>query len=136
MLKALKGRKRLTMLRYFTLDEAAAAEVAGIGIVPAEVVHAISARLDIMLWSMGSGAGYEAQYLFAEDIPGEDRGHIPRHARIYRNFAAEYDRLQAERIAAFSEFRDDVASGAFPGDRQIVKMPKAELDTFLDRIGG
>ena len=31
-----------------------------------------------------------------------NRGHMPRHSKVYRNFAAEYDRLQAERVAAFS----------------------------------
>lgn len=31
-LRALKGRKQLTMLRYFSLDEAAAAQAAGIDI--------------------------------------------------------------------------------------------------------
>ena len=39
-LRAAKGRRQLTMLRYFSLDEAAAAEAAGIDIasVPAEIV--------------------------------------------------------------------------------------------------
>ena len=39
-LRALKGQKQLTMLRYFSLDEAAAAEAAGIDIasVPAEIL--------------------------------------------------------------------------------------------------
>ena len=38
----------------------------------------------------------------------------PRHAKTYRNFAAEYARLQAERIAAFREFIADVNTGAYP----------------------
>jgi 3-methyl-2-oxobutanoate hydroxymethyltransferase len=39
-LQALKGKRQLTMLRYFSLDEAAAAEQAGIDIasVPPEVL--------------------------------------------------------------------------------------------------
>ena len=39
-LRALKGQKQLTMLRYFSLDEAAAAEAAGIDIasVSAEIL--------------------------------------------------------------------------------------------------
>ena len=55
-------------------------------------------------------AGCDAQYLFAEDILGTNRGHMPRHSKVYRNFAAEYDRLQAERVAAFKEFIADVAT--------------------------
>lgn len=107
-----------------------------IEVVPVEVAIAISTRLDILLWSMGAGPGCDAQYLFAEDILGENRGHMPRHAKVYRNFTAEYDRLQAERIAAFAEFRADVASGAFPEPRHVVTMDEAEHDAFLKGIGG
>lgn len=107
-----------------------------IEVVPVEVASAISARLDLLLWSMGAGPGCDAQYLFAEDFLGENRGHLPRHAKVYRNFAAEHDRLQAERIAAFSEFRSDVANGAFLEPRQVVTMDPGEHDAFLDGIGG
>ncbi|UPH70150.1 3-methyl-2-oxobutanoate hydroxymethyltransferase [Abyssibius alkaniclasticus] len=106
-----------------------------IEVVPSEVASAISSRLDLLLWSMGAGAGCDAQYLFADDILGQTRGHVPRHAKVYRNFAAEYDRLQAERVAAFSEFRADVESGAFPEDRHILRMDPDELDTFMEGIG-
>jgi 3-methyl-2-oxobutanoate hydroxymethyltransferase len=122
------------------LDEVRAYESAGafaveIEVVPQEVASAISRKMGILLWSMGSGPGCDAQYLFAEDILGENRGHMPRHAKVYRNFAAEYDRLQAERTKAFSEFRADVASGAFPEAGQVVRMDPRELDAFLKAIG-
>jgi 3-methyl-2-oxobutanoate hydroxymethyltransferase len=107
-----------------------------IEVVPVEVASAISARLEILLWSMGAGPGCDAQYLFAEDILGENRGHLPRHAKVYRNFAAEYDRLQAERIAAFREFRTDVAQGAFPEARHVVTMDPKQHEAFLKGIGG
>ena len=106
-----------------------------IEVVPAEVATAISSRVDLLLWSMGSGSGCDAQYLFAEDILGENRGHVPRHAKVYRNFAAEYDRLQAERIKAFSEFRADVERGEFPESKHVVKMDSRELDLFMQAIG-
>ena len=35
-----------------------------------------------------SGPGCDAQYLFAEDVLGCTRGHKPRHAKTYRDFAA------------------------------------------------
>lgn len=107
-----------------------------IEVVPEEVASAISARLDLLLWSMGAGAGCDAQYLFAEDILGEGRTRVPRHAKVYRDFAAQYARLQAERIAAFSEFRADVETGAFPQAGHLVRMDPAERDRFLDGIGG
>ena len=82
--------------------------------VPVEVASAISARLKLLLWSMGAGAGCDAQYLFACDILGTNREHMPRHSKVYRNFAVEFDRLQAERVAAFREFIADVDSGSLP----------------------
>jgi 3-methyl-2-oxobutanoate hydroxymethyltransferase len=68
------------------------------------------------------------------DILGTNRGHMPRHSKVYRNFAAEFDRLQRERVAAFREFIDDVQQGAFPEDRHLVHMAPAELDAFLAGI--
>ncbi len=117
-------------------DEVRAYEAAGafaveIEVVPAEVAAAISARVGILLWSMGAGAGCDAQYLFANDILGYTEGHVPRHSKVYRNFAAEHARLQEERTAAFREFAADVAGGAFPQEDHILHMGKAELDGFM-----
>ncbi len=91
----------------------------------------ISKRTSLIMLSMGAGAGGDAQYLFAEDILGYTRGHRPRHAKVYRNFRAEYDRLQQERIAAFSEFGADVRGGAYPDARHAVSITDAELEGFL-----
>ena len=102
--------------------------------VPVEVAEAISKRTSLFMLSMGAGTGCDAQYLFADDVLGQNRGHMPRHSKVYRNFAAEYDRLQAERVAAFSEFAADVESGAFPGERHVVRMNAAELDKFIQEI--
>jgi 3-methyl-2-oxobutanoate hydroxymethyltransferase len=120
-------------------DEVRAYEGAGafaveIEVVPVEVASAISARVGILLWSMGSGPGCDVQYLFAEDILGTNRGHIPRHSKVYRNFSAEFDRLQTERIAAFREFIADVGSGAYPEEQHIVRMAPNEAASFLAQI--
>lgn len=114
--------------------EEAGAFAAEIEVVPGEVAAAISERTSMMMISMGAGSGCDAQYLFAEDVLGSNREHYPRHAKVYRNFAAEYDRLQQERIAAFAEFAADVKSGAYPERRHLVGIDPAELQSFLDRI--
>ena len=111
--------------------EAAGAFGAEIEVVPVEVAEAISARTSLFMISMGAGTGCDAQYLFAEDVLGANRGHMPRHSKVYRNFAAEYDRLQAERVAAFREFVADCDSRAYPEERHIVRMDPAELDRFM-----
>ncbi|NAZ36206.1 3-methyl-2-oxobutanoate hydroxymethyltransferase [Rubellimicrobium sp. CFH 75288] len=131
------GKTAEEALRLF--DEVKGYERAGafaveIEVVPPEVAEAIARRTTLLLWSMGAGAGCDAQYLFANDILGYTEGHIPRHSKVYRDFKAEYARLQAERTAAFREFAADVESGAFPEPRHLVPMPEAERDRFLEAL--
>ena len=126
----------LALLEEIHAYEAAGAFAVEIEVVPEEVATEINRRVGILLWSMGAGAGCDAQYLFAEDILGTNRGHMPRHSKVYRNFAAEYDRLQAERVAAFKEFIADVASAAYPEDKHVVKMAQAELSAFQAALTG
>ncbi|TIN77320.1 3-methyl-2-oxobutanoate hydroxymethyltransferase [Mesorhizobium sp.] len=114
--------------------EAAGAIGAEIEVVPVEVAKAISERTSLIMLSMGAGTGCDAQYLFADDILGQNRGHMPRHSKVYRNFAAEYDRLQAERIAAFSEYVADVNSLAYPEDKHVVHMDPDQLGQFMEKI--
>lgn len=127
----------LALYRDCQAYEAAGAFAVEIEVVPEEVATAISRRMErLLLWSMGAGAGCDAQYLFAMDILGEHKGKMPRHSKVYRNFAAEYDRLQRERVAAFSEFRADVENGSFPEDRYMLHMAPEELATFVTQLDG
>ncbi|RUV74205.1 MAG: 3-methyl-2-oxobutanoate hydroxymethyltransferase [Mesorhizobium sp.] len=114
--------------------ESAGAVGAEIEVVPVEVAKAISERTSLIMQSMGAGTGCDAQYLFADDILGQNRGHMPRHSKVYRNFAAEYDRLQAERVAAFSEYVADVNSLAYPEDKHVVHMDPDQLGLFMEKI--
>ncbi|RWK59317.1 3-methyl-2-oxobutanoate hydroxymethyltransferase [Mesorhizobium sp.] len=116
--------------------EAAGAVGAEIEVVPVEVAKAISERTSLIMLSMGAGTGCDAQYLFADDILGQNRGHVPRHSKVYRNFAAEYDRLQAERVAAFAEYVADVNSLAYPEDKHVVHMDPDQLGLFMKRVDG
>ena len=115
--------------------EEAGAFAAEIELVPEPVAAAISERSSLFLISMGSGAGCDAQYLFSMDILGSNTGHYPRHSKKYRDFLAEYERLHAERVAAYGEFRADVASlASYPaaeghklqidGDRTRARVPR------------
>lgn len=100
-------------------------------VVPDRIGEAISKSTTMIMLGMGAGPGADAQYLFAEDVLGYTRGHKPRHAKTYRNFAAEYDRLQQERVGAFKEFIADVQTGAYPAPQHVVPIGDAEFDTFL-----
>ncbi len=110
--------------------EAAGAIGTEIEVVPDRVAAEISKRTSLILLSMGAGA----QYLFAEDVLGYTRGHRPRHAKVYRNFRAEYDRLQRERTAAFKEFRADVETAAYPEDKHLVPIADGEFEAFMQAL--
>jgi 3-methyl-2-oxobutanoate hydroxymethyltransferase len=110
--------------------EAAGAFGVEIEVVPPEVTLEITRRTSLLMISMGAGTGGHAQYLFAEDVLGYNAGHVPRHAKVYRDFKVELARLQRERVAAFSEFRADVASGAYPEPRHLVPIAADELEAF------
>lgn len=117
-------------------EDMVALEMAGafaveLEVVPARLGAELSRRSGLVTFGMGAGAGTDAQYLFAEDVLGCTRGHKPRHAKTYRNFAAEFERLQGERIAAFREFVADVQSGDYPAPQHEVPMEDEAFDAFV-----
>jgi len=117
--------------------EDAGAFAAEIEVVPHAITQAIAERTGLFLISMGAGAAGHAQYLFTDDVLGQNRGHIPRHARVYADFAAEYDRLQEKRIAAMSAYAQDVHSGRYPAPDHVVDSGPDVVAAFrdwLDRV--
>jgi 3-methyl-2-oxobutanoate hydroxymethyltransferase len=111
--------------------ENAGAFAAEIEVVPEAIATEIAKHTSLVLFSMGAGAGCDAQYLFASDILGYTDWHTPRHAKQYRDFRTEYERLQRERVGAFSEFAADVASGAYPEPRHLVAVDDGIRDEFV-----
>jgi 3-methyl-2-oxobutanoate hydroxymethyltransferase len=112
--------------------EDAGAFAAEIEVVPEQIAAEIARRSSLFLVSMGAGSHCHAQYLFSEDVLGSNPGHVPRHAKTYRNFAAEYARLQAERIAAYGEFAADVGAGDYPASAHKVPVEREILQSFRD----
>ncbi len=99
-------------------------------VVPHQVAEAICARTKMLVIGMGAGPAADVQYLFATDVLGDNEGHVPRHAKVYRDFASEHRRLYAESVGAFRELVDDVRSGAYPAAEHQVSMRPEELDRF------
>ena len=108
--------------------DAAGAFAVEMEVVAANLATEITSRTSMLTISLGSGGGCDAQYLFSADLLGENTGHIPRHAKTYRNFAAERDRLQAERVAAYKEYISDVTTGAFPETGHVVSIDDDALE--------
>ena len=117
------------------LEEAGAFAVE-IEVVPHSITQAIAEKTGLFLISMGAGRGGHAQYLFSDDVLGQNRGHIPRHAKVYADFAAEYERLQALRIDAMSRFARDVHDGDYPAPQHLVDCDPAVVEQFKDWLDG
>jgi 3-methyl-2-oxobutanoate hydroxymethyltransferase len=110
--------------------ESAGAYAAELEVVPHELATLLSSKTSLLLMSLGSGSGCDTQFLFSDDILGEYDERLPRHAKAYRNFLAEYRRLQEERIAAFREYISEVKDGSFPAGKNLIAMDPAEFETF------
>ncbi|NQZ68805.1 MAG: 3-methyl-2-oxobutanoate hydroxymethyltransferase, partial [Lentisphaeria bacterium] len=119
--------------RTMAYEEAGAISVE-IEVVPHQMAAEISKRTKMIVISMGAGNGCDGQYLFAEDILGTNTEHVPRHAKQYRNLAAEYDRIHKEMVDAFKEFKADVDSGTYPEPGHQVNGKESEYQAFMDLL--
>lgn len=114
--------------------ENAGAYAAELELVPHKLAAYLCKKTSLFLMSLGSGSGCDSQFLFSDDILGDYDERIPRHARAYRNFRREYQRLQDERIAAFKEYAQDVVTGRFPAPGNLVEIDEAELAAVVKSI--
>lgn len=112
--------------------EDAGAFAAEIEVVPHSITAAIAEKTSLFLISMGAGAGGHAQYLFSDDVLGQNTGHIPRHAKVYANLAAEQARLQEMRVQAMGSFAQDVHSGSYPAPQHLVDCDAEVVEGFRD----
>jgi 3-methyl-2-oxobutanoate hydroxymethyltransferase len=114
--------------------ENAGAYAAELELVPHQLASYLCRKTALFLMSLGSGTGCDSQFLFSDDILGDYEERIPRHAKAYRNFRAEYDRLQKERVAAFKEYASDVVEGRFPDAKHLVPMDETVLKEAMAQI--
>ncbi len=115
--------------------ESAGAYAAELEVVPHNLASFLSSQTKMLLMSLGSGSGCDTQFLFSDDILGDYEERPPRHAKAYRNFAAEHRRLQQERLAAFREYVADVNEGRFPERNHLVEMDPFFLEEVVREVG-
>jgi 3-methyl-2-oxobutanoate hydroxymethyltransferase len=116
--------------------ENAGAYAAEIELVPHPLASFLCRKTSLLLMSLGSGSGCDSQFLFSDDLLGDYAERLPRHAKSYRNFYKEYQRLQDERIAAFKEYAADVKGGRFPEAGHLVSMDEAVFQQAIAAIEG
>lgn len=115
--------------------EAAGAWAVEVEVIPAELLAQISKRTTLLTSSIGAGSGGDIQFLFADDILGNNGPPYPRHSKQYRDFYRLKQQMQAERVGGFKDYIADVRSGGFPGPEHVVKAPAGLIEEFLERVG-
>lgn len=116
--------------------ENAGAYAAELELVPEKLATYLCRHTRLLLMSLGSGRGCDTQFLFSDDLLGDYDERLPRHAKAYRNFLREYQHLQAERIAAFKEYAQEVISGQFPEAQHLVEIDETTLQEAIKAIEG
>jgi len=104
-----------------------------IEIVPFKVAEYISLNVEVFMIGMGSGLGCDAQYLFSEDVLGYNKGHIPRHAKVYSNLSEDYDKIKIKATKAFEAFKSDVALKQYPENKHDINISKDEYEKFIKK---
>ena len=114
--------------------ENAGAYAVEVEVIPEALLVEITKRTSLLTSSIGGGAGGDIQFLFAEDILGNNPPPYPRHSKQYRDMYKMKQEMQAERVAGFREFIADVQSGAFPAPEHVIKASDSLVDDFLGAI--
>ncbi len=114
--------------------ESAGAYAAELELVPHRLATYLCGKTSLLLMSLGSGDGCDTQFLFSDDILGDYNERMPRHAKAYRDFAAEYRRLQEERVAAFHEYVEDVKEGRFPEKGNTLSIKDDQFEKAREAI--
>ncbi len=111
--------------------ESAGAFAVEMEIVPVKVAEYISKNVNIFVIGMGSGQGCDAQYLFSDDILGYNKGHVPRHAKIYTNLTDDFEKIKSKSKEAYLRFKDEITSGVYPEKKHDIEINDEEFQEFL-----
>ena len=114
--------------------ENAGAYAVEVEVIPAELLVEISQRTRLLTSSIGAGSGGDIQFLFADDILGNNPPPYPRHSKQYRHLYKMREAMQAERVAGFQEFAADVREGRFPGPEHVVNASSNLVDAFVEAV--
>jgi 3-methyl-2-oxobutanoate hydroxymethyltransferase len=112
--------------------ENAGAYAVEVEVIPEELLREISKRTSLLTSSIGGGSGGDIQFLFADDILGNNPPPYPRHSKQYRHLYKMKQEMQRERVAGFKEFIDEVRNAQFPKAEHIIKAPGGLIESFVD----
>ena len=114
--------------------EKAGAYAVEVEVIPEELLIEISKRTKLLTSSIGAGKGGDIQFLFAEDILGNNPPPYPRHSKQYRQLYKMKEKMQLERVAGFKEFIKEVKTGNFPKKEHVVRASSGLIESFVKAL--
>ena len=114
--------------------EKAGAYAVEVEVIPEELLIEISKHTKLLTSSIGAGKGGDIQFLFAEDILGNNPPPYPRHSKQYRQLYKMKEKMQLERVAGFKEFIKDVKTGNFPKTEHVVRAASGLIESFVKAL--
>jgi 3-methyl-2-oxobutanoate hydroxymethyltransferase len=120
--------------KQIKIFENAGAYAVEVEVIPENLLIEITKRTSLLTSSIGAGRGGDIQFLFADDILGNNGPPYVRHSKQYKNLYELKKKMQSERVDGFKQFIREVQSGAFPKEEHIISTPKGLIDDFLNKI--
>ena len=114
--------------------EKAGAYAVEVEVIPEELLMEISKRTTLLTSSIGAGKGGDIQFLFAEDILGNNPPPYPRHSKQYRQLYKMKEKIQLERVAGFKEFIEEVKNGNFPKTKHVIRASNGLMKSFVKAL--
>jgi 3-methyl-2-oxobutanoate hydroxymethyltransferase len=96
--------------------------------VPAKLATYVTKKLHIPTISIGGGPGCSGQLLVTYDVLGMFDTFTPKFAKKYANL----NKLMAE---TFTEYRDEVRAGKFPGEEHIYGVSDEVMEDITKEFG-
>ncbi len=114
--------------------ENAGAYAVEVEVIPEDLLIEISKRTSLLTSSIGAGKGGDIQFLFADDILGNNGPPYVRHSKQYKNLYKMKQEMQLERIDGFKQFIKEVKTGEFPKNKHVVPASNGLIEDFLKNI--
>lgn len=112
----------------FVIEDALAVEESGayallVEAVPPELTRFIAKKLTIPVYSIGAGGPCDGQLLICGDMIGLFQAFTPKFVKVYANVAETITK-------AFSDYANDVRTGAFPSDEHCYHVRKGTEEEY------
>ena len=116
----------LRLFKEFKTMESAGAFAVEAEVIADQTLKFISENVNLITVSLGSGNYGDVNYLFMDDICGENK-EIPRHAFSLAKIYKLRDKIYREKIKAVHKFNKMAKSTKFVSSGNIVKINNSEL---------